>query len=134
MPSSGSTTSRIASSRSSSSVHFTRAGYFATPANAMPSSSTSSSGSIWPRGSEFCTVLQVQGHPCHLSAHCRGHPASKPGDQATSRGLKADELERGDLGLCQPDPVPLVRSEHAAVEHEEDLVSFGVTRCPVDHQ
>src|SRR5690606_2126303 len=32
-----------------SNAHFTRAGYLATPANAMPSSRTSSSGSTWPR-------------------------------------------------------------------------------------
>ena len=32
-----------------SSAHFTRAGYFATPANAMPSPITSSSPSIVPR-------------------------------------------------------------------------------------
>src|SRR5436305_377587 len=32
-----------------SSAHLTRAGYFATPAKATPSSSSSSSGSTWPR-------------------------------------------------------------------------------------
>ena len=35
-----------------SSAHLTRAGYFATPANATPSSSTASSGSTWPRDAD----------------------------------------------------------------------------------
>ena len=60
-----------------SNAHFTRAGYRATPANATPSPSTSSSGSTWPR-------------PCTISWNARSTVEAVADGRPTTRSVSTD--------------------------------------------
>ena len=60
-----------------SSAHFTRAGYRATPANATPSPSTSSSGSTCPR-------------PCAISWNAASTFIESVTDRPTTRSVSTD--------------------------------------------
>src|SRR5690606_2269876 len=60
-----------------SSAHFTLAGYFATPANATPSSSTSSSGSTLPR-------------PCINSTNASSFASASSTGRSTTRSVSTD--------------------------------------------
>ena len=60
-----------------SSAHLTRAGYRATPANATPSPSTSSSGSTCPR-------------PCAISWNAASTFSESVTDRPTTRSVSTD--------------------------------------------
>ena len=106
------------------SAHFTRAGYFETPANATPSSSSSSSGCIWPR---LATIS--------VKASTR--------DIASSTGLPTNSScsTLADAWLIEQ-PIPSYETSATPVVHDGhthghlvaagrvDVVRLGVERLP----